>query len=274
MIPRSNLHTHSVFCDGKNTPEELVQAAIDLDMCSLGFSGHAALPFDGCDTWCMFGEKLRDYRETVLSLKKDYADRIEIALGIEQDYFSPALTEAYDYVIGSVHYVCPEGQAMATDINPEEFIADLQKYYGGDALRLAKDYFALESDVVKKTHCDIVGHFDLLTKFNVACGYLDEDSSAYQSLALEALDAVLESDPLIELNTGAMARGRRKIPYPAPFLCKRIAEKKGRMIFGADAHFASKLLFGFDDAIEYARSCGFRELWYYQNGKFQADLIV
>ncbi|MBO5939437.1 MAG: histidinol-phosphatase [Clostridia bacterium] len=274
MIPRSNLHTHSTFCDGKNTPEEMVQAAISLGMDSLGFSGHAELPFEDCDSWCMVGDRLRDYRKTVLSLKKKYADCIEVALGIEQDYFSPALSDSYDYVIGSVHYVCPHGYAMATDINPEVFCRELTEYYGGDALRLAKDYFELVANVVKKTNCDIVGHFDLLTKFNESCAYLDEDSSAYQTLALEALDAVLEDNPLIELNTGAMARGRRKVPYPAPFLCKRIAEKKGRMIFNADAHMAEKLLYGFEDAIEYARFCGARELWYYKDGIFQADLIV
>ena len=251
-----------------------MRAAISLKMTSLGFSGHAELPFDDCESWCMLGERLRSYRQTILALKKQYADRLEIALGIEQDYFSPDLTDPYDYIIGSVHYVCPQGYAMATDIDPEIFLRDLKEYYGGDGLRLAKDYFELVANVVKKTRCDIVGHFDLLTKFNETCAYLDENSHTYQRLALEALDAVLEDDPLIELNTGAMARGRRKIPYPAPFLCKRIVEKKGRMIFNADAHFAEKLMYGFEDAMEYARACGAKELWYYQNGTFEADLIV
>ena len=35
-----NLHTHTTFCDGKNTPEEMVRAALSLGMDSLGFSGH------------------------------------------------------------------------------------------------------------------------------------------------------------------------------------------------------------------------------------------
>ena len=28
MTTKSNLHTHSTYCDGKNTPEEMIQAAI------------------------------------------------------------------------------------------------------------------------------------------------------------------------------------------------------------------------------------------------------
>ncbi len=274
MIPRSNLHTHTTFCDGKNTPEEMVQAAIELNMVSLGFSGHAELPFEGCDTWCMVGERLKGYRSEILALKEKYASSIEIALGIEQDYFSTKITAPYDYIIGSVHYVMCDGKEIAVDINPDDFCKDLDEYYGGDGLRLAKDYFALMANVVKETNCDIVGHFDLLTKFNQERGFVDENSPAYQSLALEALDAVLEDDPIIEINTGAMARGRRTIPYPPPFLCKRIAEKKGRMIFNADAHMAQKILFGFDDALEYAAACGIHEIWYYRNGQFRAELIV
>jgi len=274
MIPKSNLHTHTTFCDGKNTPEELVQTAISLGMVSLGFSGHAELPFDDCDSWCMMGDRLSNYRKEILCLQEKYADSLEIALGIEQDYFSPSRNDSYDYIIGSVHYVKPQGVPIAVDVNPEEFLKDIKTYYGGDSLALAKDYFSLVADVVSVTKCDIVGHFDLLTKFNEEYHFLDENDSHYQSFALEALDAVLESQPLIEINTGAMARRRRTIPYPPPFLCKRIAEKKGRMIFNSDAHLASKLLYGFDDAIEYARSCGLRELWYYQNGQFQAALIV
>ena len=274
MIPRSNLHTHTTFCDGKNTPEEMVLSAISLGMVSLGFSGHAELPFPDCDTWCMEGKRLTDYRTEVLRLKEQYSDQIEIALGIEQDYFSPAITMPYDYVIGSVHYVKSQGIPIAVDIRADEFARDLQEYYGGDGLALAKDFYALVSDVVKKTHCDIVGHFDLLTKFNGELAFLDENSKAYQSLAMEALDALLEDNPLIEMNTGAISRGRRTIPYPPPFICKRIAEKRGRVIFNADAHFAKNVLFGFGDAIEYARACGIRELWYYGNGQFQTASIV
>ena len=37
----SNLHTHTKFCDGSNTAEELVEEAIDKGFVSLGFSAHA-----------------------------------------------------------------------------------------------------------------------------------------------------------------------------------------------------------------------------------------
>ena len=40
MIPRFNLHTHTIRCDGKNTAEEMVLAAIELGCEGIGFSGH------------------------------------------------------------------------------------------------------------------------------------------------------------------------------------------------------------------------------------------
>ena len=41
MKYRQNLHTHTTFCDGKDTPEELIEAAIAKGFDSIGFSGHS-----------------------------------------------------------------------------------------------------------------------------------------------------------------------------------------------------------------------------------------
>ena len=47
----SNLHTHSTFCDGVNTPEEIVKSAVERGFSSVGFSGHGYTDFDLC--YCM-----------------------------------------------------------------------------------------------------------------------------------------------------------------------------------------------------------------------------
>ena len=41
-----NLHTHSIFSDGKSTPEEVVVEAINQGMKVLGFSDHSPVPFE------------------------------------------------------------------------------------------------------------------------------------------------------------------------------------------------------------------------------------
>ena len=37
---KQNLHTHTLYCDGKDSVEEMVRAAIDKGFTTLGFSGH------------------------------------------------------------------------------------------------------------------------------------------------------------------------------------------------------------------------------------------
>ena len=37
---KANYHTHTTFCDGKDTAEDIVKYAVSLGMTHLGFSGH------------------------------------------------------------------------------------------------------------------------------------------------------------------------------------------------------------------------------------------
>ena len=81
-----NLHTHTTFCDGKNTPEEIVLAAIDQGFSTIGFSGHGNTPFDL--RYCM--TDVEGYIREVTRVRQIYGDRIEILLGLEEDGFAPA----------------------------------------------------------------------------------------------------------------------------------------------------------------------------------------
>ena len=51
---KQNLHTHTVFCDGEDTPEAFVKEAIARGFDSIGFSGHGYAFFD--DEYCMSRE--------------------------------------------------------------------------------------------------------------------------------------------------------------------------------------------------------------------------
>ena len=106
MIPLCNLHTHTTYCDGKNTAEEMVQAAIQHGAVTIGFSGHSPLIIHRThEEWSMRVQQTKDYHEEILRLRQIWGRQIEILLGIEQDCFSEAPDFPYDYIIGSVHYV-------------------------------------------------------------------------------------------------------------------------------------------------------------------------
>lgn len=273
MIPLCNLHTHTTYCDGVNTPEEMVQEALRMGCHTLGFSGHAPADLWGSEDWAIPVSKMTAYRDELFSLKQKYADQIEILVGLELDYYSPK-PDWVEYTIGSVHQLKLGGDVeIPVDLAYDQVYRLVGEVYGGDFMAYAKDFYALSADVANRTQCDIVGHFDLLTKFNEKYHYLDESDPRYQAMALEALDAVMEKNVLFEMNTGAISRGWRSTPYPAPFLLKHLAQKKGRVILNSDAHSRENLLCCFEDSVEYARACGLRELWVYRNGHFEPFAI-
>lgn len=253
-VIKSNLHTHTTFCDGKHTPEEIVLRAIEMGMEVIGFSGHSDSPFDL--GYAMTEESTRQYRAQIPRLAKKYADQICVLMGIEQDYFSPPREEGYDFCIGSVHYVAIDGEYFSVDNTVEIAKGAVEEHLGGDWYLFAKKYFQTVCEMTESMAFDIVGHFDIVSKFNQRYGFFDESDPAYLRPALEALDLVLEKEKLIEVNTGAIARQYRKIPYPAPILLRRIAERGGRVILSSDAHDKNNLTFGFEDALAILRSTG------------------
>ena len=253
-----NLHVHTTFCDGKNTAEEMVLGAMAAGCGSLGFSGHTYLPFD--DSWTMAADGIPAYRAEVLRLREKYREKIEIFLGLEQDYWSDAPEGPWDYRIGSVHCLGPERGHCSVDSSLEDVSKSIEKYFGGDALAFAEDYYRLTAQVAERTDCEIVGHLDLVTKFNEGGRLFDENSPRYRTAALSAVEALLKRDVIFEVNTGAMARGYRSVPYPAPLLLRAIRQGGGRICITGDSHSAGSLLYGYRQAADLAASCGFREV--------------
>ncbi len=257
-VPRSNMHTHTSFCDGKNTPEEMVRAACEAGMVSLGFSGHSHVHFD--PDCCMTREQTAAYRAEVLRLREAYADRLDIFLGIEQDLYSDDPPIGYDHIIGSVHYLERKGEIFALDQSREELQRALREYYSGDIYRLMRHYFESVAQLREKTFCNIVGHFDLLAKFNAGGAMFDEANPHYLTMGFEALEALLKHDVLFEINTGAMSRGYRTTPYPSMSFLRFLSQHRARFILNSDAHSADGLMFGYADAVAYAMACGVRRL--------------
>ena len=252
-----DLHTHTVFCDGKDAPEEMVRAAVALGMDSLGFSGHA--PMEAPGSWTMSEEDVPRYRAEILRLREAYAGRLEIFLGLEQDCCSPPPGEGWDYLIGSVHQVLRDGVPLSVDESEPVLLRNAAGYYGGDLLAFAEDYYRLVGDVAERTGCQIVGHFDLICKFNEGDRLFDTSHPRYVAAALGALDRLAAQDVIFEINTGAMSRGYRSAPYPALWLLRAMEARDIPICITSDCHRADALLYAFDQAEELARSCGYRE---------------
>lgn len=244
-----DLHTHTTFSDGKNTAEEMVIAAIAMGLDTIGFSDHSYAPYD--EDCCMPKTRIPEYRRTIQALKEKYSDQIQILCGIEQDYYSEVSTEGYDYVIGSVHYIMDKGACIPVDWKPEMLTDAVKRYYGGDIYALIDAYFETVSHVAEKTGADIIGHIDLIQKFNEGDALFDSSHPRYLAASHTAADRLLQSGKIFEINTGAISRGYRTESYPCGELYTYLKDKGARFILSSDSHSAQALCFGFDRFPEY-----------------------
>lgn len=259
MSVKANFHTHTTFCDGVNTPEELVLSAIGQGMSALGFSGHSHTAFD--EEYCMSVEGTEAYKEEIARLKAKYADKIQIYCGLEMDYFSDADTNGFDFIIGSVHYLEKNGVYYPVDNSEEQFLEGVQKGWNGDFYAFAADYFKLVADVVQKTNADIIGHFDLITKFNEGERLFSERDPRYIAAYRAAINSLIPYGKLFEINTGAIVRGYRTTPYPAAGILQEIAKQGGKVMLSADCHEKGALMFAFDEGKAYAEANGISQIY-------------
>jgi len=238
-----DLHMHSAFSDGRDAPEEMVLEGIRLGLARIGISEHSFLEWDDS---AMPREKTEACQAEMERLKGKYAGRIEVLRGLERDYYSEA-PETCDYVIGSVHWIrMPDGYPVSVDWEPERLERDCSAYFGGDWYALAEAYFRLEADVTRKTQCDVIGHFDLVCKFNEQRRWFDESHPRYRAAWRQAADALLKSGKPFEINTGAISRGYRTDAYPSREIRAYLKERGARFILSSDAHRKEHICFGFD----------------------------
>ena len=142
------------------------------------------------------------------------------------------------------------------------FELSLNEGCGGDENEYVRRYYDNVADCAALRPL-YMAHFDLLTKF----GVIDEESGFYRRTALEALDVLLDAGIPIEINTGAMARKKKDVPYPAAFLMERIAERNGYVVVGSDCHDKTQLDFAFDDALALAKSTGVKNVLVFRGGR-------
>ena len=93
---KANYHTHSCYCDGKETPQQYVEMAIAKGFTHIGFSGHAPVPFE--NTFAISAEKYSEYCSEIRQLKERYSHKIKISLGYSIS-FEPMASDAAPVVI-------------------------------------------------------------------------------------------------------------------------------------------------------------------------------
>ena len=259
----SNLHTHTTFCDGKSTAEETVLAAIKKGFVSLGFSGHAYTSFEL--TSCMTDEDA--YIREITRLKELYNDQIEIYLGTEEDSFALVDRSRYEYIIGSSHFLRLNGEILPIDLRIE-CMSECLAAFNGDIAAISESYYGSFANYLKARRPDIVGHFDLLTKYDEKMGPYFLGNPTHDKIAERFITELCNDDFLFEVNTGAIARGYRTFPYPATNLLYKLKKSQSPIILTSDCHNAEYLDCYFKETKELLYDIGFRGMMLLRNHKF------
>ena len=250
---KTNYHTHTTWCDGRDSPEAVVLSAIARGFTDIGFSSHVSFPEA---TPFVLGPALApEYAAEIRALGEKYADRIRVHLGAEADYI-PGVTApekaryahlGLEYLIGSIHYVIAEdGERVPVDHAPELLRDGLRDHFSGDVEKYIRAYFRQQRDMVSKYDFEVVGHLDLVRKFNVKHPYFDETAAWYLAELEKTADAVAASGKIAEVNTGAISRGWLDDAYPSKPFRDLLRERGVRFILSADAHAADTIDCAFD----------------------------
>ena len=260
---RQNLHCHTRFDDGSNTPEEMVRAAEKAGLSSVGVSLHCPIP--GEESWCCRDSDEAAFIDEMHRLREVFAGRLEVWCGLEYDVDAARRSvPPYDYIIGSCHIL----GGIPIDYDPDR-AAELIAYQGG-ADRAAQRYYERVSSLADFPEISIVGHFDLPTKFNERALLYDTASPAYRDAAYAAMEKLNAAGKIFEINSGAISRGWRTAPYPSEELLRHLRSLGGRVLISSDAHSADAMTCAFDRCETLAKSCGFTELWQFTGSGFEA----
>jgi histidinol-phosphatase (PHP family) len=278
-ILKTNYHTHTTFCDGKESAEDMAKTAFTKGFDILGFSGHSMYPF--ASVWHIAPRDFNKYTAVIHNLKEEYNGRMQILCGFEADYV-PGLTiprmSDYapfnpDYLIGSVHYIMNENGYFGADDNAEKLQAGIKRLFNGNAKEAVCTYFALQREMLQKGDFAIWGHPDVIRMQNWKLHFFDETESWYRSELVATANSAKHSGVIAEINTGAIARETMDDVYPSADFLSILHDTGVPVMINSDAHRGQDLDCAFDRATAAAKRAGYTESFFLDAGSVKSQKI-
>jgi histidinol-phosphatase (PHP family) len=251
---------HTPLCrHATGEPVEYAAQAVALGLSEIGFSDHSPMRKDNFDEWRMNFDRLGEYVEKVRKVQRDFPQLIT-KLALEVDYL-PGQEEwirelaglyPWDYFIGSVHYV---SDSWAID-DPSK----LSQWKERDPFEVWSVYFDWLTRAVESGLFEIIGHADLPKKFGI---YPKQNCT---QLFERFLRAAAQKNVAIELNTAGLRKNCLEF-YPSPQILQMAKAAGVAITFGSDAHAPNEVGMNFTEAVELAKSVGYRECCRFQQRK-------
>lgn len=195
-------------------------------------------------------------------LREKVAGKLDLLVGFETERLPPddwrgrmtALRARFkpDYIVGSVHDV----DGLVIDYTPEATQKVAEAKGGMEQLRLK--YFEAVADLVSSLRPEVVGHIDLIRKFD---GQTPSFSPPVYRRIDEALEAVKSVGAVLEVNCATHRRGLGPV-YPLPPILERARSMGVGVTLGDDGHGAHDVGVGLDASMRAIAAAGFKEVHY------------
>jgi len=246
----ADYHLHTPLCrHAVGEPTEYAARALALGLREIGFSDHSPMPREDFDHWRMFAGQLDEYVEMVRRAQREHPS-LTVRLALEVDFLPGqedwirelAGRHAWDYFIGSEHYVSPPWA-----IDDPGMRAEWEKH---DPAEVWSAYCERLTQAAASGLFDILGHIDLPKKF----GFRPPGDSTRLFAGLMA--AARRKGVAIELNTGGLRKDCQEI-YPAGPLLELAFREGVAITFGSDAHAVAEVGLGLAQAVDLARHAGY-----------------
>ncbi len=266
----ADLHIHTVYSHGKDTPRAMWESAKKKGIELLGFTEHSPRPENYTYT--------NEYREKLIKFFPQYVQEVQelklenpgqILLGIEMDWMEndvPFIEKAlsdydFDYRIGSVHFL----QTWGYDDDP----SDWKSLHTHHCHEHYEAYFTTVRAMANSGLFHIAGHLDLIKIFTIECFRDWIKNPAAQVLVAEALKAIKNAGMALEVSSAGLRKPCREI-YPGPQIMSLAAEIGVPITFASDAHNVQDVGADFMNLEMYARSYGYKHsLWFCQGEVFE-----
>lgn len=225
----ANYHTHTWRCNHAHGSErQYVENALKAGLKILGFADHTPYIFpDGYySRFRMKLNQLPEYVDTVLSLREEFAGRIEIPLGLETEFYPKHLPEllpilqdqGMEYLILGQHFVGNEYDAPYNGVGSEDE-------------GLLRQYVHQTCDAMNTGLFTYFAHPDLIN--------FQGSGKLFRHYMRDICVEAKSCGVPLEYNLLGLAGGRH---YPNPIFWEIVAEEGCEVILGRDAHRPEELL--------------------------------
>ena len=225
----ANYHTHTTRCNhAHGTEREYIENAIENGFKILGFSDHTPQPYpkDFHSNIRMEMEEVENYTDTLVKLRDEYKNDIQIFIGYEVEYsrefFDKLLTHLrqypLDYIIQGQHHA------------PNEIDGFYAGFETTDEARL-KQYVDYTVEGMETGYFSYLAHPDLIN-------YVGPDK-VFQHHMKRVVQASIDLNIPLEINMQGFFLNRN---YPSDRFFSMASAMGARFVIGCDAHIPTDVM--------------------------------